>query len=79
MVTIRGWLLFEGGYYLRVVTIRGWLLFEGGVYFLGKPTDIYDGCIRYVRVRCGVLLDAVSSTFNLSVMVSTVEQLVQYK
>jgi len=26
------------------------LLFEGGVYFFGKPTDINDGWIRYVRV-----------------------------
>ena len=27
------------------------LLFEGGVYFFGKPGDINDGWIRYVRVR----------------------------
>ena len=27
------------------------LLFEGGVYFFGKPADINDGLIRYVRVR----------------------------
>ena len=27
------------------------LLFEGGIYFFGKPADIKDGWIRYVRVR----------------------------
>ena len=32
-------------------TIRGWLLIEGGVYFFGKPGDINDGWIRYIRVR----------------------------
>ena len=26
------------------------LLFEGGVYFFGKPGDINNGWIRYVRV-----------------------------
>ena len=32
VATIRGGLLFEGGYYSRVATIRGRLLFEGGYY-----------------------------------------------
>ena len=32
MATIRGWLLFQGGYYSRVATIPRWLLFEGGYY-----------------------------------------------
>ena len=32
MATIRGRLLFEGGYYSRAATIRGRLLFEGGYY-----------------------------------------------
>ena len=46
------------------------LLFEGGVYFFGKPRDINDGWIRYVRVRWWRLLDAVSSTHSLSVLLS---------
>ena len=32
-----------------VATIRGRLLFEAGVYFFGKPTEINDCWIRYVR------------------------------
>ena len=27
------------------------LLFEGGIYLFGKPSDINDGWIRYVRVK----------------------------
>ena len=27
------------------------LLFEGGAYFFGKPGDVNDSWIRYVRVR----------------------------
>ena len=49
-----------------------WLLFEGGVYFFGKPGDINDSWIRYVRVRRWQLLDAVSSTRSLSVLLLAV-------
>ena len=48
------------------------LLSEGGVYFFGKPGDINDGWIRYVRVRRWRLLDAASSTHSLSVLLSVV-------
>ena len=27
-----------------------WLVFKDGIYFFGKPGDINDGWIRYVRV-----------------------------
>ena len=47
------------GYYLRAVF----------VYFFG---NINDGWIRYVRVRWWQLLDAVSSTHSLSVLLSAV-------
>ena len=30
-----------------VASIQGRPLFEGGIYFLGKPTDINNGWIRY--------------------------------
>ena len=46
-----------------------WLLFEGGVYFFGK---LRDSWIRYVRVRWWRLLDTVSSTRSLSVLLSAV-------
>ena len=36
-------------FFLLPVFVR--LLFEGGGYFFGKPADINDGWIRYVRVR----------------------------
>ena len=58
-VTIWGWLLFEGGYYLRVAN-----------YFLGKPTDINDSWIRFVQAIQWWLLDAVSSSSSLSVLLS---------
>ena len=48
------------------------LLFEGGVYFFGKPQDINDGWIRYIRVRRWWLLDAVSSMRSLLVLLSAV-------
>ena len=53
-------------------TIRGWLLFEGGVYSFGKAGDINNGWIRYIRLRQWRLLDAVSSTRNLSLLLSAV-------
>ena len=40
------WLLF---FFLLLILVR--VLFEDGIYFLGKPADINDGLIRYVRVR----------------------------
>ena len=51
----------EGGYYIR-----------GRHLFLWKSRDINDGWIRYVQVRWQQLLDAVSSTHNLSVLLSAV-------
>ena len=51
-----------------------WLLFEGGIYFIGKPADINDGWIRNVRVIQWRLLDAGSSTCNLSVLLSAMEK-----
>ena len=49
-----------------------WVLFEGGAYFFGKPGDINEGWIRYVRVRRWWLLDAASSMRSLSVLLSAV-------
>ena len=55
------WLLFESGYNLRAATIWGRLQFKGGdylrvatirgqcIYSFGKPTDINDSWIRYIR------------------------------
>ena len=59
------------GYSLHV-SVR--LLFEGGVYFIGKPAGINDGWIRYVRAIQQRLLDAGSSTRNLSIQVSAMEK-----
>ena len=56
-------LLFKGGYYSRVAFT---------LYFLGKSGDINGGWIRYVRVRRWWLLDTVSSTRSLSVLLSAV-------
>ena len=50
------WLFF---FFLLHVSV--WLLFEGGVYFFGRPTDINDSWIRYVRAMQWQLLDAASS------------------
>ena len=77
--TICGRLLFEGNYYLRATTDRGRLLFEGdyylrrllfegGIYFFGKPGDINDCWIGYEWVEWWWLLDAVSSTRSLSIL-----------
>ena len=52
-------LLFEGGYYSRVT-----------FYFFAKPGDIKDSWIRYIRVGRWRLLDTVSSTRSLSVLLS---------
>ena len=48
------------------------LLFEGGVYVFGKPTDINNCWIRYVRAIQWWLL-GVGSKHSLSVLLSTVE------
>ena len=56
-------------------TIRGRSLFKGGVYFFGKPTDIKDGWIRCVRVIQRWLLDTVSSSRSLSVLLSAGNEL----
>ena len=53
-------------------TIRGRLLFEGSVYWFGKPGDTNNGWIGYKWVRQCRLLDAVSSTHSLSVLLSAV-------
>ena len=52
--------------------ILGQLLFEDNISFFGKPGDINYGWIRYVWVRWWRLLDNVSSTRNLSVLLSAV-------
>ena len=49
------------------------LLFEGSIYSLGKPTDINDSRIRHVQVIQWQLLDAVSSTHSLTVLLLDVE------
>ena len=51
-----------------------WLLFEGGVYFIGKPADINDSWTRYIQAIQRRLLDAGSSTRNLSVLLSAMEK-----
>ena len=52
-----------------------WLLFEGAIYFFGKSADINDGWIRYARaIR---LLDAVSSTHSLPVLLSETSRTTQ--
>ena len=50
------------------------LLFKDGVYFFGKPADINDSWIRYVRAIQRRLLDAGSSIHNLSVLLSAMEK-----
>ena len=59
------------GYSLHVSV---WLLFGGGVYFIGTPAEINDGWKRYIRVIQWRLLDAGSSTCNLSVLLSAMEK-----
>ena len=39
------WLFF----FFFLLHVSVWLLFEGGVYFFGKPADINDSWIRYIR------------------------------
>ena len=48
------------------------LPFKGGVYFFGKPGNINDGWVRHVLVRWWRLLDTVSSTRSLSVLLSAI-------
>ena len=48
------------------------LLFEGGVHFLGKLRYFNNSWKRYVRVRQWWLLDTVTSTHSLSVLLSVV-------
>ena len=49
---------------------------EGDVYFIGKSADINDRWIRFVqRYSQRRLLDAGSSTRNLSVLLSVMEEL----
>ena len=43
-------------------------------FFIGKPADINDGRIRYAQVIQPRLLDAGSSTRNLSVLLSAMEK-----
>ena len=56
-----------------VATTRGQLLFKGSIYFYGKPEDTDDGWIRYIQVKWWWLLDTVSSTCSLSVLLSVME------
>ena len=57
------------GYYLRAVTIWGQCL-----YFFGKPKDIKDSWIRYIQALQQWLLEAISSTQSLSVLLSVMEK-----
>ena len=59
------------GYYLFAAHFVR-LLYEGSVYFFGKPRDINDGWIRCIWVRQWQLLDTVSSTCSLSLLLSAV-------
>ena len=36
-------------FFFFLLHVSVWLLFKGGVYFFGKPADINDSWIRYVR------------------------------
>ena len=58
---------FLCSYYSRVATIWGWRLFPW------KPTDINNGWIRYVQAIQWWILDAVNSTWSISVLLSAVE------
>ena len=58
-------------FFSLLVIVR--LLFEGSIYSLGKPTDINDSRIRHVQVIQWQLLDAVSSTHSLTVLLLNVE------
>ena len=49
-----------------------WLLFESGAYFFGKPWDVNVGWIGYEQVRRWRLLDAVSSAYSRSLLLSAV-------
>ena len=73
VATIRGWLLFKGGYYSRAATIRGRLLFEGSYYsrvvFI-LLVDSNNNWIGYMWAIQLSLIDAGSSTRNLSVLLS---------
>ena len=49
------------------------VLFEGSDYFCGKPADVNDGWIRYIRAIQWRLLDTDSSSHSLSVLLSAIE------
>ena len=51
------------------------LLYITGLSFIGKPADINDDWIRYLRAIQRRLLDVGSSTRNLSVLLSAMEEL----
>ena len=63
-------LLFKGAYYSRVATIQGWHYVWAVFIFFGKPRDLNNHSTRYIRVRWWQLLDAVSNTRSLSVLLS---------
>ena len=44
------------------------------LYFFGKPTDIKDSWIRYIQALQQWLLEAISSTQSLSVLLSVMEK-----
>ena len=50
-----------------------WLLLEVGIYFLGKPADLNDGWMRYIRAIQLGLVDTGSRTRSLSVQLLAVE------
>ena len=47
---------------------------QGRRYFIGKPADINDGWIRYIRAIQRQLLHAEISTRNLSILLSAMEK-----
>ena len=63
----------EEGYYFFLLLVFVWLLFEGDVHILGKAADGNDSWIRYTRVIQWRLLDTVSCTHSLAVLLSAVE------
>ena len=61
------WLLFYSLFFLV------WLVFEGSLYFIGEAADSNDGWNKYMwAIQLG-LIDAGSSTWSLSVLLSAVE------
>ena len=59
--------------YSPFLHVRGYYIHEGGVFFFGKPADINGGRTKYVQAIKGQMLDTVSSTRSLPVLLSAME------